>query len=223
MTENSGSATPTGTVTFSVDGTAVGSAVTLVAGVASTNYSFSTGGSHTVIASYSGDSGDYASISPTVTVSGFTNAGGSLATTTVLTDNNVSTATLYTNPGPAFTATVTAASGTLSGTVTFTVGGVSTTVNVVSGTVGVGTATFTPVSVTPATGFSAPTTVVSAHYNGSTAFQQSSSSPLSLTVSNPSFTGITAATVTVPGGFDIRSCSHGDCDHAHRPAASTMK
>ena len=53
----SGTGTPTGTVTFVVDGTPLGSAVTLVSGVAtsaaisSLNY-----GTHTVTASYSGDS-----------------------------------------------------------------------------------------------------------------------------------------------------------------------
>ena len=61
-------ATPTGAITFSVDGTTVGSAVTLASGTASYTYSgFTTSGQHTVIASYSGD-GAYTSGTNTVSV-----------------------------------------------------------------------------------------------------------------------------------------------------------
>jgi subtilase family serine protease len=199
VTPNSGSGVPAGTVTFSVDGVAQVPAVTLVAGAATTNITFTTGGSHTVIAAYSGDSADYASISPTLTISTFNNAGGAATTTLTLTDGGVTTATLFSSSAPTFTATVTSASGTLAGSVTFTVGtgaaAVSTTVNVVGAT-GTGTATFTPATVTAATGFASPTTPVTAHYNGTTAYQQSTSNTLTLTVASPSFT-ITATAVTV--------------------------
>jgi len=199
VTPNSGSGVPTGTVTFSVDGTATGPAVTMVAGVASTSFTFTTGGSHTVIATYSGDSADYASISPTVTLSNFTNAGGAAATTLTLTDGGVTTATLFSSSAPTFTATVASGSGTPTGTVTFTVGTGSAAVSSTPQTVSAGVATFTPVSVTAATGFASPTTPVTAHYNGTTAYQQSTSNTLTLTVASPSFT-ITATAVTVNGG-----------------------
>jgi hypothetical protein len=202
VTPNSGSGVPTGTVTFSVDGAAQTPAVTLVGGVATMNFTFTTGGSHTVSAAYSGDSADFASVSSTVTISNFTNAGGAATTTLTLTDGGVTTATLFSSSAPTFTATVTSASGTLAGSVTFTVGtgaaAVSTTVNVVGAT-GSGTASFTPATVTAATGFASPTTPVTAHYNGTTAYQQSTSNTITLTVASPSFT-ITATAVTVNGG-----------------------
>jgi uncharacterized repeat protein (TIGR03803 family) len=48
--------TPTGTVTFSENGTKIGSAVTLSAGKAVNYYTFSTVGTYTITAAYSGDS-----------------------------------------------------------------------------------------------------------------------------------------------------------------------
>ncbi len=117
-------ATPTGTVSFSVDGTAVGSAITLTAGTATLNYSgFSAAGSHTVIAKYSGDTAfspasatisvtavggngglTLAASAPTLTVS----SGGSGTETLTLTSTNSYTgpvsfkATLVSSTGPNF-------------------------------------------------------------------------------------------------------------------------
>jgi len=202
VAQSPGSGIPTGTVTFSVDGTVIGSAVGLTAGTAATTYSFSTGGPHIVVGAYSGDSADYASISQNLTVTNFSNAAGAVATTTVLSSSKSSTS-LYASSGvPTFTAAVSTspATGTISGTVTFTVGtgasAVSTIAAIVPGSVGTGTATFTPASVIAANGFTSPTTSVSAHYNGTTSFQQSTSSAYSLTVSNPSFT-LSAPNLTI--------------------------
>ncbi len=93
----SGSTTPTGTVTFTIDGTAV-TALPLASGAASTTYTFARGGTHTVTAVYSGDT-NYASISrsatltlgnpaftiavPAMTVSSAVNATASTATATI--------------------------------------------------------------------------------------------------------------------------------------------
>jgi subtilase family serine protease len=207
VTPNSGSVPPTGTVTFNVDGVATSAgAVPLVSGVATTAFTFTTGGTHRVIANYSGDNNNYASISPTVTISNFNNAGGAAATTTVLTTSS-STATLFTNNSPAYTAVVSSATtGTLAGTtVTFTVGSgssaVSTPVTLGSNTTGVSTSSCTtsPASCTatllatvvtagegyPAAGGSA---AVVAHYDGNVAYQQSTSNTLSITVSDPAYT-----------------------------------
>ncbi|HXB62823.1 MAG TPA: protease pro-enzyme activation domain-containing protein [Acidobacteriaceae bacterium] len=228
VTPNSGSGTPAGTVTFSVDGNTIGSAVTLVSGVASTTYSFASGGTHTVIASYSGDSGDYASISPTVTISNFTNAGGAAATTTTLTPSS-SSASLYSSSSPAYTAVVSSATaGTLSGTtVTFTVGSgssaVSTKVPTGVNENGVSTSscsttsctvTLLATAVTTANGYPAAggATAVSAHYDGNTGYQQSTSNTLSIAVAAPAFT-ITAPTITIssaaPGTSTVTVTSTG--------------
>ncbi|WP_180539803.1 choice-of-anchor tandem repeat GloVer-containing protein [Nevskia soli] len=63
--------TPTGTVTFSENGTKIGSAVTLSAGKAVNYYTFSTAGTYTITAAYSGDSnfaGGSSSLSQVVTL-----------------------------------------------------------------------------------------------------------------------------------------------------------
>jgi len=201
VTANSGGGTPSGTVTFSVDGVATGGAVTLVAGAASTSYSFASGGTHTVVASYSGDNTDYASLSPTLTLTGFADAGGAALTTTVLT-SNANTTALYSAVSPVYTATVTSATaGTLGGTtVTFTVGTGTGAVSTKSTSSNCSTTqcifTLAATNVTDATGYSAGSVTVSAHYDGNTSYQQSSSNTLSITVSNPAFT-IAVPTMTV--------------------------
>jgi len=201
VTPNSGSGTPTGTVTFSIDGTA-GSAVTLTSGVATTVYSFPSGGTHTVIAVYSGDTADYASISQTLTLTGFSNAPAAAATVTALTASS-STASLYALSSPSYTATVTSTtSGTISGTtVTFTVGtgtsAVTTKVTSTSCSTLQCTFILPSTNVVAATGYSAGTTTVSAHYDGNTGYQQSLSNTVSVTVANTVFSISAIPTVTV--------------------------
>ncbi len=106
--------TPTGTVQFTVDGTA-GSAVTLSSGTATDANTFTTAGSHTVVANYSGDSAHSASSSSlTITVASTTSVSkGSFG----LSATNVSVA-----PASSGTSTVTVTpSGGYTGTVSLTV------------------------------------------------------------------------------------------------------
>jgi hypothetical protein len=82
---------PTGTVKFTVNGTAVGNPVTLASGAASISLTETTAGSYTVAATYSGDA-DYAAAGPVgraITVAAATKA--------------VSTATLKAKTNPATT------------------------------------------------------------------------------------------------------------------------
>lgn len=160
-----GSGTPTGTVTFTVDGQAQ-TPSSLSGGIATFNTSIlsvsATG--HTVSAAYNGDAN-------------FKNSSGSLTGGQVV--NQASTTTGVTssqNPSVygqsvTFTATVSAnspGSGTPTGTVTFTVDGVAQAPLALSG----GTASFNTSSL------SASTTAhtVSAAYNGDTNFQTSAAS-----------------------------------------------
>ncbi len=73
--------TPTGTVTFAIDGTAVGSAVALASGTASYTLTtgFTTTGSHTITATYAGDTNYLAasnSLTLTVSTTASTSGGG---------------------------------------------------------------------------------------------------------------------------------------------------
>ena len=158
-------ATPTGAVTFSIDGTA-GSPITLVNGVATDTTSSLASGSHTITASYSGDS-TYA-------------AGGAVLTQTV--NLNSSSITLASNLNPStagqsvtFTATVatTASSLTPTGTVTFSVDGFQEPAQPLSG----GTTSFTDSSL------STGVQTVTATYSGDSNFSSSTTaSGLSQTV-----------------------------------------
>jgi hypothetical protein len=189
----SGTVSPTGTVTFTVDGTAL-SPVTVASGAASASYSFATGGSHVVTAAYSGDS-NFTASSGSVTIPAFTNAAGAIATTTTLTSTSAS-ASMY-STSPTFTATVTTGTaGTLNSTVTFTIGTYSAKVSSPSCATQTCTYSYQPSSVTTSYGFSVGTTTVTAHYDGNTSYQQSTSNSVSVTVANPAFT-ITAPSMTV--------------------------
>jgi hypothetical protein len=188
------STAPAGTVTFTIDGTA-GSPVTVATAAASTGYSFATGGTHTISAVYT-SSNNFLSSNASTTISGFTNAAGTVATATTLT-GTPTTVSLY-GAAPAFTATVASVAGGIgNSTVTFTVGAVSIKVSTSCSLTATSCVyTYTPTSVTSLNGFSAGTTSVSAHYDGSTTYQQSLSSTLPVTVLNPAFT-ITAPPMTV--------------------------
>lgn len=113
-----GTTTPTGTVQFQVNGANSGSAVTLTAASAGTadatfSYTFSTAGSYTITAVYSGNSGSNISGSINVTVGATTSAGKSFA----LSAANVTVAS-----GASGTSTITVTpSGGYTGTVAFTV------------------------------------------------------------------------------------------------------
>jgi carboxylesterase type B len=106
----SGTGVPTGTVTFTNNGNPMGSA-TLNSSLATVTVAFGHAGKHVIVASYVGNS----------------NFGGSNATLTFTVNPATTTTTLASSANPAlvgqsvtFTATVTATSGTPTGTVTFT-------------------------------------------------------------------------------------------------------
>ncbi len=167
--------TPTGTVTFSVDGTAVGSVVALSSGTASYTYSgFTSTGSHTVSVAYAGD-GTYG-----------TGTASTIVTATILTPSlalAASPSTVAINTPLTVTATLTGSGSTPTGSVAFAVdGGTATTVAVVNGTASY-----------PISGFAtAGLHVVSASYtsagSGSTAIYAAAQASLNLIVSSPSQT-----------------------------------
>ncbi len=135
VTAASGSNTPTGTVQFTIDGTAVGSPVTLTNGVATDSTSALSVGTHTVSAAYSGDTGFIVSTSATLTQ-------------TVTKANTTTTLTSSLNPsvfGQSVTFTATVAGNGPTGTVTFTDTTSSTTLG--TGTLAGGITTFTTASL----------------------------------------------------------------------------
>jgi subtilase family serine protease len=138
-------AVPTGTVSFSVDGTAVGSAVTLSSGVAVFNYGgFGTAGAHTVVATYSGSS-TFSAASATISI---TAIGGNNGLTLA-----ASAPTLTVASGGSGTETLTITStNSYTGPVSFTAALVSST-----GPKFAGCYSLTPSTVSPA-----PNTAVTA-------------------------------------------------------------
>ncbi len=169
-TVSSDAGTPTGAVTFTIDGVAVAPA-TLTGGVASVTTVGLSAGPHTVTAAYSG-AGDFLP-SAGAAVRQQVNAG---STATVLASSL--------NPSSfgqpvTFTATVSSAAGTPTGTVTFTIDGTPGAPVTLSG----GVATFTTA------GLSAGSHTVTAAYSGSGNFLESANAGLGQRVA-------TAATVT---------------------------
>ena len=190
---NGSSTTPTGTVIFSIDGVAVNT-VDVTAGVAATSYNFSTGGTHTITAAYSGDSSYFASTS-TSTVSVSTGATAAPTMTALSTGGQTSVAL---NQGSiTLSATVTSSTaGTIAGQVEFTIGTVTLPpVQVTSGASGSATAS-TTVAATAANGFAAATTAITASYGGDSAYAASTSPAVSITVTNPALT-MTVANMTI--------------------------
>jgi subtilase family serine protease len=187
---SSGTTAPTGTVTFTVDGTA-GTPVAVTGGMAVTTTSFSTGGAHTVSASYSGDANFFVSTSVVTTI---TVVATGAATTTTLAATPTSLA-LY--GALSLTATVKSTTGgTVAGTVSFAIG--TTTVGtapVTAGASGTGTATLAVSSATPALGFAAGTDTIVATYGGDSSYSGSSGNA-TVTVTNPGIT-VSATSVTI--------------------------
>jgi hypothetical protein len=174
ITGTGSAATPTGTVTFKDNGTAIGNPVTVstAGGVttAAATETITTTGAHTITAVYSGD-GTFAASNASLTQN--VNLGQTKTTLTA-------------SPNPAtpgqqvtFTATVTITSGTgtLSGTVTFKDGSATLGTGTLNGA---GVATFT--TTTPLTPGSHNITAV---FNGSTSFATSTSAALVETVNSP--------------------------------------
>lgn len=189
--------TPTGTVTFFVDG-GQGQTVQLTGNTASITLNNLTGGQHAVAASYSGDN-SYAPSSSTLTIS----IGRTTDTVTLTKDGFVVPPSAVPGSSVALTATITPSAKTApTGTVTFTVG--STTLGTspiaqVSNTVG-GVTTTTYVAVLKTTALPTGTDVVVATYSGDVNYQGATGS-LTIIVSPPMFTlSPASASLTVPAG-----------------------
>jgi subtilase family serine protease len=194
---NTLSTAPAGTVTFTIDGVAQ-TAVTL--GTASPytavlTHAFPTAGTHIISATFSSSNSTYtgsSSSSVTVTVV----AQGAAATTTTLVTSPTSIAL---GSSIILTATVngtTGSAGTLTGPVTFTIGG--TTVGKVNQvTLSTGTSATATLTVTSAAslGFTPGTDTVTATYGGDS-YNATSSGTATVTVTNPGIT-ISASNVSI--------------------------
>ena len=179
--------TPTGTVQFSVNGVAYGTAVALNNGSASVAISGLAAGSNTITATYSGDNNFASSTGSALTVS------VALVTTTTTLASTISSVTPV-PPGTSATLTATIASNLATtrptGTVTFAAG--TTTLGTVSLNAN-GTATLT--STTLPTG----TYSIVATYSGDSGFAGSASGSVTISVLAPTYVlSNTPSTLTVP-------------------------
>ncbi len=170
-----GSGTPTGQVTFSVDGGA-GTTMTLSGGKAMFSTATLTATNHTITASYAGD-GTFAASTGTFTQNV---VNGTPTTTTLGSSQNPSAF----GQSVTFTATVTATSGTPAGSVVFT----DMTTSTALGTVTLGSGATASVSVSTLTIGSHS---ISATYNGNGTF-----APSNGTFSQTVATGTTTVTLT---------------------------
>ena len=106
ITPNSVSGTPTGSVQFAVDGANSGSAVAVTSSAASFTTSFTTAGSHTVTATYSGDTA-FAGSSASLAVNVATTAGFTLAASNLtVSQGSTGTSTITVTPANGYTGTV---------------------------------------------------------------------------------------------------------------------
>jgi subtilase family serine protease len=196
-------ATPTGTVQFLSNGTALGSPVALSAGVATTAaLSFTPAATYSITAVYSGDS-NYSGLTLGPLSLVVTNPAA-VASTSTLTASAANVTTIQTL---SFTDTVTGASGTPTGTVQLKVDGTAqgSPATLASGTV----------TITPAT-LAVGTHSVTAVYSGDNTFASSTSNAVSVTVAaTPSTIAITVnpSTITTTGsatvGFTVTGATNG--------------
>ncbi len=173
-----GTGTPTGSVIFTIDGSA-GASILLSGGSASTSTALLTvsGSPHTVSAAYTSNSSNHSNSNGSLASGQNVNAAGT--TTTVFSSVNPSKF----GQSVTFTATVVAnspGSGTPTGTVTFTVSGDNETVALSGGSAGSSPTASLTVSGSPH--------AVSATYNGSTNFSTSNDTLPSQTVDQASTT-----------------------------------
>jgi len=172
---------PTGSVTFTLDNATIGSSGLTGGTTASITVTAPTSGTHSLVATYSGDGNFSTSTSPAVTLT-----VSKIATSTSVTP---STTTPAAGASMQVSATVTpAASGSSapSGAVTFTLDGVTA-----------GTATLNSNSTTVTTNITAPSAgshILQASYSGDTIYSSSDSSQVTLTVAKSA----TTLTVTPP-------------------------
>jgi len=184
----------TGTVTFTEGANTVASSISLdTNGIATYTSSAFTAGSHTVIATYSGDPTYAASTSSPLTFTIITVLGNTVTATALTASADPASST---SPFT-LTATVTPASSPVpTGTVTFTEGTTTLTSVPVNGS---GVAAYTSTGA-----FTAGNHTVIATYNGDSTYVTSASSPLTFTVTAiPTTTTGTALPSSVAGGFGL--------------------
>jgi hypothetical protein len=184
--KSSGSGTPTGSVTFTVNGTTL-TAVALTNGVATVSgVQFADAGTYAIVAQYAGDSSDNASTSTTVNL--VVGSAASATTTTLKASPNPVTV----NANVTLTATVkkTSGSGTPTGSVTFYYGTDALgTINLN----GSGVATLTAKAAVPAGKYP-----ITATYNGDAGDKPSTSAAVTITVNNPTKTATTTTATASP-------------------------
>lgn len=178
--------TITGTVTF-LDGSTTLGTGTLSSGKATFATSALTQGSHSITASYGGDS-TFAGSTSSALAQVVNGAAKASTTTTVASSQNPSTV------GQSVTFTASVNSGT-AGTITGTVAFLDGSASLGTGTVSSGKATFTTTSL------ASGTHSITAQYQGDTNFATSTSSALTQTVNGPDFSiSSSVPTLTVTAG-----------------------
>jgi hypothetical protein len=174
--------TPAGTVSFSANGTSIGTATVNAAGVATLSYGFQSVGTDTVSAVYSGDSIYSGSTASPVSVN-------------VLIDTTATTVSASPNPAPAFQSTMLIArvASTSAGSSSAVPGG---TVTFYDGATSLGTVTLNVdgSAATSSVSFQAGTHAITAVYSGNSDFSPSTSAAYSLVVNpDPTLTVLSAA------------------------------
>jgi len=186
--EISGSATPTGTVTF-YDGTTSLGTGTLSSGSATYSSSSLAVGAHSITASYGGDTNNASSTSAAISV---TVTPTPLVSTTTLTSSSASIAS---GSSVTFTAVVTPPSGTSTvptGTVTFLNGTTSVGTSTLNGT---GTATYSTTTL------SVGSDSITAQYGGDSVFGASTSATVSVVVGTTAFSlSLSPASISIASG-----------------------
>lgn len=187
-----GSTIPTGTVSFTMDGATVGSGTLSGGTTASTTITVPTTGTHTLQASYSGDSNFNGAISPTVV---FTVAKTN--TTTVVVPSTTTPALGATLPVTASVSANGTAPAAPTGNITFTVDGVTEGIQALTpGTPS--TASITLPALSPGTH------TIAAIYSGDQYYATSTSAGATVTVpKDPTTTTVSAATTTPAGGSSL--------------------
>jgi hypothetical protein len=179
------SSTPTGSVSFTLDGTTIGSSGLSGGTTASITVTAPASGTHSLVATYSGDGNFSGSTSPAVSIT-----VSKIATSTTV---NPSTTTPAAGATMQVSATVTPAingSTSPTGTVTFTLDGVTA-----------GTATLNSGSTTVTTNITAPSAgshLLQATYSGDTNYSSSSSTQVTLTVAKGATTLTVSPSTTTP-------------------------
>jgi Bacterial Ig-like domain (group 3)/FG-GAP-like repeat len=171
VTASSGSATPTDTVTFLDGTTSIGTGTLNAQGVATLSTTALAAGTHSITASYGGDSNFAGSTSQAVSVT----VNAAVTTVSTTTGLTASASSIAAGQSVTFTATVKASSGTAvpTGTVTFADD---------SSSLGTGTLNAQGVATFATSSLSAGTQMITAGYAGDTNFATSTSSAVSVVV-----------------------------------------